>query len=95
MPETTRDRCLAILKKYYDTDRDLIAAAETNSGEIFATHGAWMFTRGKLDSLDRTEYVMALEDEFGIEIGDDEEREFKLFSDVVGCVEGKLAPANA
>lgn len=87
MPDTTRDRCLAILKKNFEGDDAVIAAAENDSGEIFADHGAWMFTQGKLDSLDRTEYVMALEDEFDIEIDDDDAAKFRTFADVVANIE--------
>lgn len=41
----------------------------------------------EIDSLDAVELVMALEEEFGIKIPDEELGKMKTVSDIVGCVE--------
>ncbi|HMM70544.1 MAG TPA: acyl carrier protein [Gudongella oleilytica] len=43
------------------------------------------------DSLDAVEIMMALEDEFGIEIPDEDAEGFKNIGDIVKYVEAKLA----
>jgi acyl carrier protein len=43
------------------------------------------------DSLDAVEIMMALEDEFGIEIPDEDAEGFKNIGDIVKYVEGKIA----
>lgn len=43
------------------------------------------------DSLDSVEMVMDLEEEFGIDIPDEDADAFKTFGDVVDCVEQKVA----
>ena len=40
-----------------------------------------------IDSLDAVELVMALEDEFGIKIPDEELGKMKKVSDIVSCIE--------
>jgi acyl carrier protein len=90
---TVRDRCLAILEEYYGEDEVVMNGAKNNSGEIFAPHGSSLWTAGKLDSIDRTEYVMALEDEFNIDIDDKAASEFRTFDHVVKHVESKSGPA--
>lgn len=45
----------------------------------------------KADSLDMVQVLVALEDEFGIEIPDEDAQKFKTFSDFVKYVEGKVA----
>lgn len=42
------------------------------------------------DSLDAVEIMMALEDEFGIEVPDEEAESFKNIGDIVRFVESKL-----
>ncbi|SES66735.1 acyl carrier protein [Natronincola peptidivorans] len=42
------------------------------------------------DSLDAVEIIMAIEDEFGVEIPDDEAEHFKNIGDIVAYVEKNL-----
>ena len=42
------------------------------------------------DSLDAVEIIMAIEDEFGVEIPDDEAEKFKNIGDIAKYVETKL-----
>lgn len=42
------------------------------------------------DSLDAVEVMMALEDEFDIEIPDEDAEEFKNIGDIVRYIEGKI-----
>jgi acyl carrier protein len=41
------------------------------------------------DSLDLTELIMAMEDEFGMEIDDEEAQKLRTVQDVINYVEGK------
>ncbi|NLP31426.1 MAG: acyl carrier protein [Clostridiales bacterium] len=43
------------------------------------------------DSLDAVEIIMAIEDEFGIEVPDEDAEKFQLISDIVKYVEEKTA----
>ena len=45
----------------------------------------------KADSLDMVQVLVALEDEFGIEIPDEDAQKFKNFGDFVKYVEDKVA----
>lgn len=45
-----------------------------------------------ITSLDRFELLMALEEEFGIEIGDHDLEGVKTVADVVRCIELKMEP---
>jgi len=45
----------------------------------------------KADSLDMVQVLVALEDEFGIEIPDEEAQKFKNFGDFVSFVEARVA----
>jgi len=45
----------------------------------------------KADSLDMVQVLVALEDEFGIEIPDEDAQGFKTFGDFVSYVEKKVA----
>ena len=42
------------------------------------------------DSLDAVEIIMAIEDEFGIEIPDEDAEKFQTVSDIVNYVEAKV-----
>ncbi|NLY71687.1 MAG: acyl carrier protein [Clostridiales bacterium] len=42
------------------------------------------------DSLDAVEIIMAIEDEFGIEVPDEDAEKFQLISDIVKYVEEKI-----
>ena len=41
------------------------------------------------DSLDAVEIIMAIEDEFGIEVPDEDAEKFQIVSDIVSYVEAK------
>jgi len=41
------------------------------------------------DSLDAVEIIMAIEDEFGIEVPDEDAEKFQTVSDIVGYVEAR------
>lgn len=43
------------------------------------------------DSLDAVEIIMALEDEFGISIADEDAEGFKNIGDIVKYIDGKIA----
>lgn len=43
------------------------------------------------DSLDAVEIIMALEDEFGISVPDEEAENFKSIGDIVNYIESKIA----
>ena len=45
------------------------------------------------DSLDRVEIVMGIEDEFGLEIPDEDARQWKTVADVISYVERRKAVA--
>ena len=45
----------------------------------------------KADSLDTVELVMALEDEFGLDIPDEEADKIKTVGDAIKYIEGKMA----
>lgn len=45
----------------------------------------------KADSLDMVQVLVALEDEFGIEIPDEDAQKFKTFGDFVSYIEAKVA----
>jgi acyl carrier protein len=45
----------------------------------------------KADSLDMVQVLVALEDEFGIEIPDEDAQKFKSFSDFITYVEARVA----
>jgi len=61
-----KEKLIEMLREAHGDDVAFAAAA---GEEIFATHGAG-WGDGKLDSLDRLEFVMAVEDEYDIEITD-------------------------
>lgn len=95
---TVRDRCLAILSRYFDdfeNEGAFIARAAADE-VIFAPKGAIVRDVDKLDSLDRTEFVMAVEDEFKpLDIPDNIAEGFKTLADVVKYVETmKAVPAH-
>jgi len=49
---------------------DEVAFAAAGGEEIFAAHGAG-WGDGKLDSLDRMEFIMSVEDAFDVELADE------------------------
>lgn len=78
----TRTRVAAIVVKSCAID-----AREFDDDDTFADLGA--------DSIDRIELVMALEEEFAVEITDDEWMRVGTFGDTVAIVERKLAGVAA
>lgn len=86
----TRDQLLALLKEEFgDAAHDLAAKNE----QVFYDHqivvdvkdAAWL--AGRLDSLDRTEFLMLIEDRFHIEIPDTIGTGFQTIDDVAKYVD--------
>jgi acyl carrier protein len=77
-----KDRLVAIMTEQFGVS---IAEAAADGGEIFANHGrGW--AAGALDSLDKVEFAMAVEDEFDVEIPDDRVKDFRTLDDVATFV---------
>ena len=64
--------------KIVHCDREMLTAKAT-------------FQDMKADSLDMVQVLVALEDEFGIEIPDEDAQKFKNFGDFVNYVEARVA----
>lgn len=62
-----RDRLIVMIGEEFGQD---IAEKCTNGQEVFASHTAGKWEEGMIDSLDRVEFSMAVEEAFGIEIPD-------------------------
>ena len=71
----TIDKVKAILASQLDVEESTI----TETTDIAEDLGA--------DSLDVVEMMMSIEDEFGIEIADEDARSFKTVADVVAYIE--------
>ena len=71
------DKVKSILAAQLDIEEDKI----TETTDIAEDLGA--------DSLDVVELMMSIEEEFGIEIADEDARSFKPVSDVVSYIEAK------
>lgn len=71
------DKVKSILAAQLDIEEDKI----TETTDIAEDLGA--------DSLDVVELMMSIEEEFGIEIADEDARSFKTVSDVVSYIEAK------
>ncbi len=69
------------VKKILAAQRDIDVNKITESTDIAEDLGA--------DSLDVVELMMSIEEEFGIEISDEEARNFKTVGDVVSYIESK------
>jgi len=67
-----------IIVKIVHCDRETLTSGST-------------FQEMKADSLDMVQVLVALEDEFGIEIPDEEAQKFKNFGDFVSFVEARVA----
>jgi acyl carrier protein len=75
---TTEETIKDIVVKIVHCDREVLTPDAT-------------FQDMKADSLDMVQVLVALEDEFGIEIPDEDAQKFKSFGDFVSYVEGRLA----
>ncbi len=69
------DKVIEIVANQFDVDKD------TLSGDTGFVEDL------KADSLDVVELIMALEDEFSIEVPDDKLENIKTVGDVVSCLE--------
>jgi len=74
----TEEKIKDIIVKIVHCDREVLKPEST-------------FQDMKADSLDMVQVLVALEDEFNIEIPDEEAQKFKNFSDFVSYVEARVA----
>jgi len=72
-----------------ETIKDIIVKIVHCDREILTSEST--FQDMKADSLDMVQVLVALEDEFGIEIPDEEAQKFKNFGDFVYFVEARVA----
>jgi acyl carrier protein len=72
-----------------DTIKDIVVKIVHCEPEVLKPEAT--FQDMKADSLDMVQVLVALEDEFGIEIPDEDAQKFKNFGDFVGYVEAKVA----
>lgn len=72
-----------------DTIKDIVVKIVHCDREILKPEAT--FQDMKADSLDMVQVLVALEDEFGIEIPDEDAQKFKNFGDFVNYVETKVA----
>ncbi len=74
----TEETVKDIIVKIVHCDREVLTPTAT-------------FQDMKADSLDMVQVLVALEDEFGIEIPDEDAQKFKNFGDFIAYVEAKVA----
>ncbi|HEY56566.1 MAG TPA: acyl carrier protein [Dehalococcoidia bacterium] len=72
-----------------DTVKDIVVKIVHCEREILKPEAT--FQDMKADSLDMVQVLVALEDEFGIEIPDEDAQKFKNFGDFVSYVEARVA----
>ena len=72
-----------------ETIKDIIVKIVHCEREILTSEAT--FQDMKADSLDMVQVLVALEDEFGIEIPDEDAQNFKNFGDFSAYVEAKVA----
>ena len=72
-----------------DTVKDIVVKIVHCEREILKPEAT--FQDLKADSLDMVQVLVALEDEFGIEIPDEDAQKFKNFGDFVSYVEARVA----
>ena len=86
--QSTRERIIEIMREEHG---DIVAEKATGGTDIFAAHGsAWH--AGYLDSLDRMELVMRLEDEFKIELPDAIVIDVRNIDELAHIVDAKISP---
>lgn len=78
MDKTIEERVRQVVIEHLDADPDKV----TKTANLFDDLGA--------DSLDGVEIVMAMEEEFDVEIPDDEIDDFKTVGELIVYMEGKL-----
>jgi acyl carrier protein len=81
--ENLRDRVSRVIGEQFRVAGDRITEAATLDEDLGAT------------SLDRVEVVMSLEDEFEIDISDDEASRLHTVADVLACVTAGIAKGAA
>jgi acyl carrier protein len=72
-----------------DTVKDIVVKIVHCEREVLKSEAT--FQDMKADSLDMVQVLVALEDEFGIEIPDEDAQKFKNFGDFVKYVEDRVA----
>ena len=72
-----------------ETIKDIVVKIVHCDREILTSNAS--FQDMKADSLDMVQVLVALEDEFGIEIPDEDAQKFKNFGDFVSYVEAQVA----
>ena len=72
-----------------DTIKDIVVKIVHCDREVLKPEAT--FQDMKADSLDMVQVLVALEDEFGIEIPDEDAQKFKNFGDFVSYVEARVA----
>ncbi len=72
-----------------DTIKDIVVKIVHCDREVLKPEST--FQDMKADSLDMVQVLVALEDEFGIEIPDEDAQNFKNFGDFVSYVEARVA----
>lgn len=80
--ENLRDRVSRVIAEQFRVGNDRITEAATLDDDLGAT------------SLDRVEVVMSLEDEFEIDISDDEAARLHTVADVLACVAASVGKAR-
>ena len=81
--EDMRDRVSRVIARQFQVANDRITEAATLDDDLGAT------------SLDRVEVVMSLEDEFKIDISDDEASRLHTVADVLACVVASVGKGRA
>ena len=66
---------------------------ESRGEEFHVSHTLSLIDELLADSVDLMEFILTVEDEFGIEISDEDIDELKNVSDVVACVQKNLKKA--
>ncbi|MGI6204570.1 MAG: acyl carrier protein [Anaerovoracaceae bacterium] len=73
----------------FDKIKDIIADQLSVEPETI-TEGTSLMKDLEADSLDAVEIIMAIEDEYGIEIPDEDAENFQTIGDIVKFVESKI-----
>jgi acyl carrier protein len=81
--DNMRERISRVMAEQFRVPTERITEASSLDSDLGAT------------SLDRVEVVMSLEDEFAIDISDDQAAELHTVADVLACVSANVARARA